>query len=300
MNILLIGGTGFLGSHLVRRLIDRRHEVTIISRNPYHDMLFDKSRVRFIKGDILQADKIEIRGRVDVLVYTAMIPFKPGRISDKKFKELERITGQYLNNTIELAKRLTCPLILTSGASFDTKGNEIADESWPIARKGMAALGRCYDEMIDIIKRDSSIPLIEMLPAQIYGNGGMFGKVINMAKNGRIVILGGGSNFLPRIHVNDCADAYVLAIEKLPVGKRFIISDNENVRVKDFMLHLAKTFGARKIINIPNPLLRVVTGKHIFNTLTMNTKVSNDLIKRELGWTPNYPSYREGIKSLLE
>ena len=300
MNILLIGGTGFLGSHLVRRLIDRRHEVTIISRNPYHDMLFDKSRVRFIKGDILQADKIEIPGRVDVLVYTAMIPFKPGRISDKKFKELERITGQYLNNTIELAKRLTCPLILTSGASFDTKGNEIADESWPIARKGMAALGRCYDEMIDIIKRDSSIPLIEMLPAQIYGNGGMFGKVINMAKNGRIVILGGGSNFLPRIHVNDCADAYVLAIEKLPVGKRFIISDNENVRVKDFMLHLAKTFGARKIINIPNPLLRVVTGKHIFNTLTMNTKVSNDLIKRELGWTPNYPSYREGIKSLLE
>lgn len=300
MNILLIGGTGFLGSHLVRRLIDRRHEVTIISRNPYHDMLFDKSRVRFIKGDILQADKIEIPGRVDVLVYTAMIPFKPGRISDKKFKELERITGQYLNNTIELAKRLTCPLILTSEASFDTKGNEIADESWPIARKGMAALGRCYDEMIDIIKRDSSIPLIEMLPAQIYGNGGMFGKVINMAKNGRIVILGGGSNFLPRIHVNDCADAYVLAIEKLPVGKRFIISDNENVRVKDFMLHLAKTFGARKIINIPNPLLRVVTGKHIFNTLTMNTKVSNDLIKRELGWTPNYPSYREGIKSLLE
>lgn len=293
-------GTGFLGSHLVKRLIDRRHEVTIISRNPYHDMLFDKSRVRFIKGDILQADKIEIPGRVDVLVYTAMIPFKPGRISDKKFKELERITGQYLNNTIELAKRLTCPLILTSGASFDTKGNEIADESWPIARKGMAALGRCYDEMIDIIKRDSSIPLIEMLPAQIYGNGGMFGKVINMAKNGRIVILGGGSNFLPRIHVNDCADAYVLAIEKLPVGKRFIISDNENVRVKDFMLHLAKAFGARKIINIPNPLLRVVTGKHIFNTLTMNTKVSNDLIKRELGWTPNYPSYREGIKSLLE
>jgi len=300
MNILLIGGTGFLGSHLVKRLIDRRHEVTIISRNPYHDMLFDKSRVRFIKGDILQADKIEIPGRVDVLVYTAMIPFKPGKISDKKFKELERITGQYFNNTIELAKRLTCPLILTSGASFDTKGNEIADESWPIARKGMAALGRCYDEMIDIIKRDSSIPLIEMLPAQIYGNGGMFGKVINMAKNGRIVILGGGSNFLPRIHVNDCADAYVLAIEKLPVGKRFIISDNENVRVKDFMLHLAKAFGARKIINIPNPLLRVVTGKHIFNTLTMNTKVSNDLIKRELGWTPNYPSYREGIKSLLE
>jgi len=298
MKVLHIGGTGFLGSYIVKKLIERSHEVTIITRNPDNEMPFDKSKVKFLKGDILELDKIDVSDKFDVLVYTAMVPFKPGRISTKKFNELEIITRQYFQNTIDFAIRQSCPLILTSGASFETKGDEIADESWQVARKGMAALGKCYDEIIPNIKSKNSIPLIEMLPAQIYGNGGMFDKMINMAKNNKIVILGGGKNYLPRIHVDDCADAFVLAIEKLPIGKRFIISDDESVRVKDFMLQLARLFGAKKIRNIPKPILRIVIGKHIFNTLTMNTKVSNEFIKKELGWKPKYSSYREGLKTL--
>jgi len=300
MKILQIGGTGFLGSYIVRKLIERTHDITIITRNPDNEMPFDKSKVKFIKGDILQLDKLEISDKFDVLVYTAMVPFKPSRISNKKFKELEIITKQYFQKTIELARKLSCPLILTSGASFETKGDEVADENWLIARKGMAALGKFYDEMISEMKTKNSIPLIEMLPAQIYGNGGMFDKMISMAKNGKIVLLGGGKNYLPRINVNDCADAYVLAIEKLPIGKRFIICDDENVSVKDFMLYLAKIFNAKKVVTIPKLILRLVIGKHIFHTLTMNTKVSNELIKKELGWKPKYPTYREGLKSLIE
>ena len=300
MKILHIGGTGFLGSHIVRKLIQRNHDLTLITRDPDRDMPFDKTKVKFIKGDVLQFDRLEISGTFDVLLYTAMVPFKPGRISNKKFRELEVITRQYFQNTIDLARKLSCPLILTSGASFETKGNEVADETWPIARKGMAALGTFYDEMIREIKNRNSIPLIEMLPAQIYGNGGLFNKMISMAKNGKVVILGGGKNYLPRIHVNDCADAYVLAIEKLPYGKRFIICDDESVCVKDFMLYLAKIFNAGKIVKIPGFILRLVIGKYVFRTLTMNTKVSNELIKKELGWEPNYPSYREGLRSLIE
>ncbi|MBN1769216.1 MAG: NAD(P)-dependent oxidoreductase [Prolixibacteraceae bacterium] len=300
MKILQIGGTGFLGSHIVKKLIERNHDLTIITRNPDNEMPFDKSKVKFIKGDILQLDELEISANFDVLVYTAMVPFKPSRISNKKFKELEVITKQYFQNTIELARKLSCPLILTSGASFETKGDEVADENWPITRKGMAALGMCYDELISEIKTHNSIPIIEMLPAQIYGNGGMFNKMISMAKNGKIVLLGGGKNFLPRIHVSDCADAYVLAIEKLPFGQRFIICDDENVRVKDFMLYLAKIFNTKKVVAIPKFVLRLVIGKHIFHTLTMNTKVSNELIKKELGWKPKYPTYREGLKTLKE
>jgi nucleoside-diphosphate-sugar epimerase len=300
MKILHIGGTGFLGSHIVRKLIQRNHDLTLITRDPDREMPFDKTKVKFIKGDVLQLDKLEICGKFDVLVYTAMVPFKPGRISNKKFKELEIITRQYLQNTIDLARKLSCPLILTSGASFETKGNEVADETWPIARKGMAALGTCYDEMIREIKNRNSIPLIEMLPAQIYGNGGLFNKMISMAKRGKVVILGRGDNYLPRIHVEDCADAYVLAIEKLPFGKRFIICDDESVCVKDFMLHLAKIFDVPNIVKIPKFILSLVIGKHVFSTLTMNTQVSNALIRKELGWEPHYPTYREGLRSLIE
>jgi nucleoside-diphosphate-sugar epimerase len=110
-------------------------------------------------------------------------------------------------------------LILTSGASFETRDDEVADETWPIARKGMAALGKCYDEMIADIKSDNSIPLIEMLPAQIYGNGGLFDKMISMAKSGKIVLLGGGKNFLPRIHVDDCAMPLFYPLRNCPAER---------------------------------------------------------------------------------
>lgn len=299
MKILQIGGTGFLGSHIVQKLIERNYDLTIITRNPEREMPFDKSKVKFIKGDILQIDKLEITEKYDVLVYTAMVPFKPGRISNKKFKELEAITKTYFENTIELAKKLSCTLILTSGASFETKGEQIADESWPIARKGMAALGKCYDEMILKIKSENSIPLIEMLPGQIYGNGGMFDKMINMAKNGKIVILGDGKNYLPRVHVDDCAEAYILAIEKMPIGKRFIVCDNNPATIKEFMMYLGKIFGVKKIIKIPKLFLRLVIGKYVYKTLTMNSKATNSLIKKELGWNPKYPSYKEGLKTLI-
>ena len=86
MKVLHIGGTGFLGSHIVRKLIQRNHDLTLITRDPDREMPFDKSKVRFIKGDVLQFDKLEISGKFDVLVYTAMVPFRPGRISNKKFR----------------------------------------------------------------------------------------------------------------------------------------------------------------------------------------------------------------------
>lgn len=127
-------------------------------------MDFDSLKVNFIKGDILGLNELDISEKFDVIVYIAMIPFKPGRISAKTFRYLQQLTRTYFENTVSLAKRLSCPLILTSGASIETIGDEIADEHWPLARKGMAALGKCYDEIVTDIKKNNSIQLIEMLP----------------------------------------------------------------------------------------------------------------------------------------
>lgn len=300
MKILIIGGTGFLGSRIVQKLINRNHNVSILTRNPDKTMSFDTSKVSFIVGDITAITSITIADTFDVLVYTAMVPFKPGRISRKKFKELETLTRIYYQNTIHLAETLNCPLILTSGASFDTKGDEIADESWPIARRGMAALGKCSDEMIAKVKSEKKISLIEMLPAQIYGNGGLFLRMMNMAESGKVIVFGDGKNKLPRIHVDDCADAYVSAIEKLPVGEKFIVGDDTPCTVEEFMTYLAGVFNAHKIMHIPKCILRLAMGKYIYQTLTLNTVVSNKKIKESLGWKPVYPSYKEGLKALYE
>lgn len=138
-----------------------------------------------------------------------------------------------------------------------------------------------------------------MLPAQIYGNGGLFQNMIRMAESGRVVIFGDGKNHLPRIHVEDCADAYVLAIEKLPIGKRFIVCDDRPCTVDEFMRYLADVFHAKTILHVPKFVLRLITGKFIYQTLTMNCVVTNRALKDELNWKPVYSTYREGLSSLV-
>jgi len=49
MKILQIGGTGFLGSHIVKKLIERNHDLTIITRNPDNEMSFDKKKIKLTK-----------------------------------------------------------------------------------------------------------------------------------------------------------------------------------------------------------------------------------------------------------
>lgn len=298
MKIVHIGGTGFLGSRIVKKLIAKNYEVTIITRNPQKQMSFDKSKVSFIKADILDLDTINLSGKYDVLVYTAMPPFRPGRISRKSFLCIENITKNYIKNTFAFAKKLSCPLILTLGASYETDNNQVADESWPICRKGIALLGQFYDKFSEEIKNKNEIPLIEMLPSQIYGNGGKFSMFLKMAAKGRLVILGDGRNCIPRIHVDDCAEAFVLAIEKLPVGKRFIISDDCPVTVKEFMKYFAVEFNVKLLLQIPTFLIKLFIGKYLTETLTMNTIVSNEHAKTELGWTLKYPTYKEGLHAL--
>ena len=109
MKILQIGGTGFLGSRIVNKLVDRDHRVSVITRDPDKRMPFDRSKVNIIKGNILDIEQLTISGKFDVLVYTAMVPFKAGRVSAKKFKELELTTGIILKTPLTWQKSCHVP-----------------------------------------------------------------------------------------------------------------------------------------------------------------------------------------------
>lgn len=121
MKILQIGGTGFLGSRIVNKLVDRDHRVSVITRDPDKKMPFDRSKVNIIKGNILDIEQLNISGSFDVLVYTAMVPFRAGRVSAKKFKELELTTRDYFKNTIDLAKKVVMSLDSHLRSKFHNK-----------------------------------------------------------------------------------------------------------------------------------------------------------------------------------
>jgi nucleoside-diphosphate-sugar epimerase len=100
------------------------------------------------------------------------------------------------------------------------------------------------------------------------------------------------------VHVDDAAGATVLALEKKATGV-FNIVDDEPAPVREWLPYLAQCAGAKPPRRIPVWLARLLAGEMMVGMMTEGRGFSNAKAKRELGWQPQYPSWREGFKKEL-
>jgi nucleoside-diphosphate-sugar epimerase len=301
MRVFIIGGTGFLGTHLIPELQKQGHQVTILTRSREKASDLEGLGTEVVIGDLLQPESfMSAVGSQDAVLSVAMPDIRPGRVSSKRFKELRNQTTSYFSTSITIAERLSCPLILTLGTSFRTTGEEIADESWPIERFGMTKIGELVDPLISEVGRRGSPPLIQMLPGEIYGPGGLFRNFMyEWMKKGRYRVIGSGKNYIPRIHVRDCAQAYVEVLKKMPLGERFIIADDGPCTQREFSDFMADCMNVPRPKSVPGFIIKIVMGKLIYETVTMNCRVSNAKAKEYLGWKLKFPTYREGLPATV-
>lgn len=256
--------------------------------------------VKAVVGDLLEpAPLLSGLTPQDAAIFIAMPKVRPGRITRKQFRILRDQTTTYVSSAMAISERLKCPLILTQGASFRTAGDEVADESRPIERFGMARIGEQVEPLISEAIRRGSPPLVFMLPGQIYGPGGLFQTMYGWMKEGKYRVIGSGKNYIPKIHVEDCAEAYVKALEKMPIGERFIIADDGPCTAREFADFLADCLKVPKPGAVPEFLIRLVLGRLMYETVTMDCRVSNARAKRVLDWKPKYPTFREGLAAVV-
>jgi nucleoside-diphosphate-sugar epimerase len=302
VRIFLIGGTGFLGGHLIPKVLEAGHEITVLTRDKGKVPSLESRGVRAMVGDLLHPDSF-LAGisPQDAVISIAMPEVKPGRLTRKKLKRLQDETKALFSTPMAIAEKCQCPLIVTLGTSFSTKGDETADESWPIERSGIARVGKYVDTLLSEAAERGSTPLIQILPGQIYGPGGLFKSLMYAwMKKGRYRVVGRGDNYIPRIHVDDCAEAYVRVLEKMPVGERFIIADDGPCTVREFADFMADQMHVPRPESIPKFIIRAVLGKLMVETITMNCRVSNAKAKKLLGWELKYPTYRDGLPPTIE
>ena len=105
---------------------------------------------------------------------------------------------------------------------------------------------------------------------------------------------GGDRGALSWIHINDAASATVAAVERGKPGEVYNVVDDEPVSFAGFARDLAGAIGApppRSVaLWLARPFIRYAA---LFTTSTV--RVSNAKAKRELGWTPRYPTVRKGV-----
>jgi 2-alkyl-3-oxoalkanoate reductase len=302
MKIFVIGGTGLVGSYLLPMLVENGNEVYALTRAAEKVERINKLGAHAILGDIRfpQAFKNDLPDKPDMIVLLAMPSIKPGRRMTRSRKdELRKETNDFFRNSMDLAIQYDIPVILPSGTSFRTGNNEIADESWPILRIGLTEIGSDTDEMVRRAVETRKPRVIQLLYGKIYGNGGLFLFMYNMMEKGRSGIIGKGNNCIPNIHASDAASAILKAIEKLPVGERFIIADDAPVSQKDFTIYMAELMHQKAPGHIPAFIMRLILGKDLYVIISMDCKVSNAKAKKILDWKPQYPSYKEGLAATI-
>ena len=302
MNILLIGGTGVVGSYLLPELVAKKYNVFALTRSEERIQKINSLGATGILGDILRPGAfIKSISNVDLIILLAMPNVKPGkRVTRKMFKELKEETNGFFKNSMELAVRYSVPVILPGGTSYHTAGNEMADETWPIRRTGLTRIGSDTDKMVNDAIQSKKPGIIQLIYGKIYGNGGLFRFMYDMVDKGRFKIIGKGENYIPNIHAKDAALAIIKAAEILPVGEKFIIADDEHVSQKDFAYYMADMMGRKRPGRVPGFIIKAVIGGDLYEIIKMDCRVSNAKAKRHLHWKPEYPSYKEGLKAVIQ
>jgi nucleoside-diphosphate-sugar epimerase len=110
----------------------------------------------------------------------------------------------------------------------------------------------------------------------------------------RFPIVGDGGGVWSHVHIEDAAAATAIAVEHGQPGIYNVV-DDDPAPVREWLPVLASALGAKPPRRVPRWLGRLAAGEMATVMMTEVRGASNAKAKRELGWTPHYPSWRQGF-----
>ncbi|MEW2331007.1 NAD(P)-dependent oxidoreductase [Micromonospora chersina] len=300
MRVLLAGASGAIGTPLTRQLVAAGHQVVGISRSQSNAERLRSAGAEAVVADVLHRENLlaavrDVRADAVVHELTALGTTKMGEALQGT--NALRTTGTA--NLLAAARAVGAHRFVTQsivlGYGYRDHGPRVVTEDDPFAEPVGGKLGEAVAAMGSAEKQAFSADEIEGVALRygfFYGQDRMTNMIVNLVRKRRLPVpsSGGFANF---IYLEDAAAATVAALEKGRAGQAYNIVDDEPARWGDYLDTLAAAFGARRPWRVPSWMLRPIPYAHAMMTTSM--RVSNAKAKRELGWAPAVPTYREGI-----
>jgi nucleoside-diphosphate-sugar epimerase len=249
--VLVTGGGGFLGSAIVKRLIDRGDDVRSLARSYYPEL--DSLGVEQIQGDLSDSEIVlKACEDQDVVFHTAAKPPPWGRYDD--YYQTNVIGTQNIINSC-LAHQIS-RLIYTSTPSvvFNGKDIEGVDETMPYPTKFCTYYSetKATAEQYVIRASQQQLKTIVLRPHEIWGPGDNHILPRLVARSKRLKQIGNGKNRIDITYIDDAADAHLLAADKLQEnpdlsGNVYFISQGEPVPAWDMVNALLTAAGCQPV-----------------------------------------------------
>jgi len=312
MRIFVAGATGAMGVPLVRRLVAAGHQVTGLTRSEQKRALLEGLGASVAVADVFDRERLgdvlrEARPEAVVHLLTALPKQGPSRPAD--LVATNRLRTEGTKSLVEAAiaagaRRLVAEsIVLVYG--YGHTGPELLTEESPVNRTAPRPwlqptldAGLALEETVLAAARAGRIEGIVLRFGFIYGpEAGSSTFATGLIQKRRMPLVGDGGGVWSWIHLEDAAEATLAALEKGRSGEVYNIVDDEPVAWRDYLPWYAKVLGAPPPRRVPVWLVRLVMPYGALS-LTSRFAVSNAKARRELGWRPAHPTYREGLAPL--
>ena len=314
MRVFVAGATGALGRPLLPRLLAAGHEVTAMTRSPERAERLRDAGAAAVVCDCYDAAGLRdavVAARPEVVVH--LLTSIPHRIDprhmERSFADNDRLRREGTPNLVAAAQAAGARRIVAESIAFayapappGSPPGHLHVESDPLAldapmpwRRSVLALAALETAVMEAAGLEGLV----LRYGYLYGPGTGYaadGAQTAEVRRRRFPIVGAGGAVWPFVHVDDAAQATLLAVESRVVGALNIV-DDDPAPVSVWLPAFAAAVGAPPPRRVPTFLVRLYSGSYAVTQLTQAGGADPSRAHDELGWRPRYTSWRDGFRA---
>jgi nucleoside-diphosphate-sugar epimerase len=306
MKVFVAGASGAIGRPLLRQLVAAGHEVTGMTRREER-----VEEIRALGATAVVCDVFDTAalgravGQAAPEVVVNQMTSLPQRYNPRRasfYTATDRVRREGGRNLIEAARVAGARRFLTQSIAFlyDPEGDWVkAEDARPFEdarghfRSAVEAMLGHEREVVDSPDFEGLVLRYGQFygPGTYYARDGHLGREVSRR---RFPIVGPGTGTFSFLHVEDAAGATVAAIAAGAPGVYNVV-DDEPAPLHEWLPVYAEALGAKPPRRVPVWLAKLAAGASVAEMAVGLRGASNAKAKRELGWQPKYPSWRDGF-----
>lgn len=304
MKVFMTGATGVLGQPTLRLLIAREHTVTALVRTPQRAQLVTELGGIPLTGDLFDPRFItDAVADADSILHLATAIPKRSSPGGKDWALNDRIRREGTQNLLSAAQNRDLHSFVLQSVAFlygDTRGEWKREEDH-LPRKVARNLKSAVEMEGHALAayNQHATPVVILRGASFYAPTAYRTRaMLEAIQHRRLPIIGSGNQYLHWVYVDDMARAVVLAAEHPAPGEIFNVADDWPFHAADGLNYMAAQLNAPAPFKMSVLLSRILGGSTAAFWAT-SARYRTDKIKKMLGWSPNYPTYREGLAEIF-